>query len=160
MENGGGDRNNSNFQRHVTLTLMGPYGIPSCISIWPLPTYYSNGRNGLWMDGQTYIWTYVQTMDGRTDIEVDLKIKLLNLLSHCKSTMGPKNWCKIGKESIGSPPKYNRSVPRPRPTPTKNFIKNPFITFADIWFTRNDYTHSHTQSTDTTQCTDTHNIST
>jgi len=77
----------------------------------------------------------------------DKAVKLL--LSHCKSTMGPKNWFKIGKESIGSPPKYNRSVPRPHPTPAKNFIKNPFITFADIWFTRNDYTHSHTQSTDT-----------
>jgi len=52
----------SNLEELVTLTLVGSYCIPSCITHRPLPTgqiSLKSKRN--YVDGQTY--KYVQTMD-------------------------------------------------------------------------------------------------
>ena len=55
---------NSNFEGLVTLTSIGPYGIPSCITDRPLPIYQISFKlKKLFVDGRTYGRTY-----GWTDI--------------------------------------------------------------------------------------------
>ena len=68
----------------------------------------------------------------------------------------PRVWFynKYIKRGIESPPKSNWLVPRRRLTPEK-IHRNPFITFGDILFTRNDYAHRRTE--EHTRATAVHN---